>query len=127
MRFAILSLVLFLIAGCGGLEPSARVPKTAVLSTSDVLPISAAIASTPDRRLVVRGFVFERAGQTRLCETLREAFPPQCAPSSLTVVNSDALPELDYDSYRDVRWSRQPVALYGLLAGDTLRIIEHSE
>jgi hypothetical protein len=60
----------------------------------------------------------------RLCEAVRETYPPQCGGRSLRIVGLDLrtveLEQADDPSFEGVRWSRPQIRLGGRVEGDRL-------
>ena len=67
------------------------------------------------------GFVVVRGETARLCETLRESFPPQCGEPSIEITN---IAELDAEltTAEGVSWTDQPVTLTGTITSGILTI-----
>ena len=68
-----------LLAGCGTNEDVPTPPAVDSLSIQD------ALESDGDGPLMVRGYLIDRDGELRLCETILESHPPQCGEPSLGV------------------------------------------
>ena len=108
-RLALLAVVL---AGCGGEDeppPSAGAP-----IPSGGLSIAQAQASNLDGPLTVVGHLAERDDVLRLCDGLRESYPPQCVDPSLRI-------DGDVDAEIGER-----VSIVGKVDGDVLRVSETS-
>ena len=108
-RFALLAVVL---VGCGGEGP--QPPSAGAPIPSGGLSIAEAKASKLDGPLTVVGHLAERDRALRLCDGLRESYPPQCVDPSLRI-------EGDVDGEIGER-----VSLLGEIDGDVLRVSETS-
>jgi hypothetical protein len=86
------------------------------------LTVAQALAEGGD--VTVRGALFVEGGTTRLCEAVRESYPPQCGGRALVVQGLDVasleLEEPSDPTFAPVRWSRRQVTLRGRVSGDQL-------
>lgn len=110
-----------LFAGCGGSE--AAVP-TSTVETADagasMLPNSgisiAEARSLAGDPVAVRAFVFVAPdGTARLCDEVRESFPPQCGQTAIVVTGLPTELIDGLDQAQGVRWSNGPVQLIGTI------------
>ena len=108
-RLALLAVVL---AGCAGEDE--RPPAAGAPIPSGGLSIADAKASNLDGPLMVVGHLAERDGALRLCDGLRESYPPQCVDPSLRI-------DGDVDGEIGER-----VSVLGEVDGDVLRVSEQS-
>lgn len=93
-RLACVTLTLLLLAACGGDEP-----------------LTVAGARSSEGVVEVEGYLIERNGELRLCETILESFPPQCGEPSLRVVGAGRAA------------SEERVTLLGVVEDGTLRVV----
>lgn len=121
---ALLSLVLTLgVAACGGGSEQKPVPASGMPIAGGGLSVSEALASDVEGPLMVKGYVVVANGETRLCEALAEALPPQCGGAFVRVEG------LDLAGLREqggVRWSDETVSLLGEIADGTLTVSVNS-
>ncbi len=89
MRLLLILPVALLLASCGGGETDRPAPQPAPSAAAPILggglSIQEAIDSDLDGPLMVRGYLIEREGELRLCDAIRESYPPQCGEPSLRV------------------------------------------
>ena len=68
-----------------------------------------------DGAFELRGFFFADDAGARMCETLRESFPPQCGGASIPVGDFEV--DLPLSSEAGVSWTDQVVYLEGEIVG----------
>ncbi len=93
--------------------------------TSGVGPgisIGEALTSNLTGPLLINGLLHVQNGQVRLCESLAESFPPQCAERFLVVKGLDLTTMDGLTSEGSVTWSDQPVQLLGTVEDEVLTI-----
>lgn len=126
------------LAACGGSSapepapssgaPGAGAPGAAAPAPGGGLRIDEAIASPLDGPLRVTGYlVVAEDGSARLCDALRESYPPQCGGSSLAVEGLDLRSVEGLTSPRDpslaqVRWTERQLSLLGTVEDGTLTV-----
>ena len=86
------------------------------------ISIGEALTSNLDGPLLVNGLLHAQNDDVRLCETLAESFPPQCAGRSLVVQGLDLTTMDGLTSEGSVTWSDQPVQLLGTVEGGGLTV-----
>ena len=124
MRTINILLVALVLAGCGSSTGEDDAPATGA-AVGPGLSVREAIATTAEGPLLVTGAVVASQGETRLCETLAESYPPQCGEPSLEVAGLDAgelkrvAPESDAEGR--VRWGEN-ARLLGRVSGRVLTI-----
>ena len=85
---------------------------TAVLSVAD--------AANAAGQVTVTGFLIDVAGESRLCESLAESFPPQCGEASITLTSLDQIDPDELKTEGDVTWTDYPVTVFGEMVDGTL-------
>lgn len=114
-------LVALPFAGCGDDAPDAAggtrpadPASGAMLPSAAPLTVADALASTLAGPLLVRATLLVGAdGAARLCDTVRESYPPQCGDPSMPITGLP--PELvaSLAHAGGVRWSDEPVTFMG--------------
>ena len=104
-----LAAFVLLLAGCGDGEQQQQ-PAAGAAIPGGGLSIDEARTSALDGPLMVVGFLARRDGELRLCDGLRESYPPQCVEPSLRV-------EGEVDGEVGAR-----VSLLGDVEGDVIRV-----
>ena len=121
---------LAVLAGCSDDGGTAAAPATTAEQPSPAagtmladagISVAEALAADPGDALVaVRAHLLVAAdGSARLCDALRESFPPQCGGAAVTVTG---IPEGFIDGLSPgggLRWSDQPVQLIGRMREGT--------
>jgi hypothetical protein len=120
---------LAMLAGCSDDGGTAAAPTTAEQPSpaSGAMPadagisVAGALAAEPGDALVaVRAHLLVAAdGSARLCDLLRESFPPQCGGAAMAV---NGIPESILDGLSaggGLRWSDQPLQLIGRMRDAT--------
>ena len=77
--------------------------------------VADATAQPIDGGFELRGFFFADDAGARVCETLRESFPPQCGGASIPVGDFDV--DIPLSSEAGVSWTDQVVYLEGEIIG----------
>ncbi len=72
--------------------------------------------------LLINGQLHVENGRARLCETLAESFPPQCAGKFLVVQGLDLTTIDGLTSEGSVTWSDQTVQVLGTVEGEVLTV-----
>ena len=72
--------------------------------------------------LLINGLLHVENGQVRLCESLAESFPPQCAGRFLVVKGLDLLKMDGLTREGSVMWSERSVQILGTLEGGELTV-----
>ncbi len=86
------------------------------------ISIGEALTSNLDGPLLVNGLLHAQNDKVRLCETLAESFPPQCAGRSLVVQGLDLTTVDGLASEGSVTWSDQPVQVLGTVEAEVLTV-----
>ena len=86
------------------------------------ISIGEALTSNLDGPLLVNGILHARNDDVRLCETLAESFPPQCAGRFLMVQGLDLTTVDGLTTEGSVTWSDQPVQVLGTVEGEVLTV-----
>ena len=86
------------------------------------LSIGEALTSNLTGPLLINGLLHVQNGQVRLCESLAESFPPQCAGRFLVVEGLDLTTMDGLTSEGSVTWSDQPVQVLGTVEGEVLTV-----
>ena len=86
------------------------------------LSIGEALTSNLTGPLLINGLLHVQTGQVRLCESLAESFPPQCAGRFLVVEGLDLTTMDGLTSEGSVTWSDQPVQVLGTVEGEVLTV-----
>jgi len=86
------------------------------------ISIGEAFTSNLKGPLLVNGLLHVQNGQVRLCETLAESFPPQCAGKFLVVNGLDLMTVEGLTSEGSITWSNQPVQVLGTVGGEVLTV-----
>jgi len=94
-------------AGCGGQD------ETPVSSTGETIDSDGAVE--------LEGFVVIRDGRGRLCEVLRESFPPQCGDPAVEIANIEAI-DVELTTAQGVSWTDQRVTLTGEVDSGVLTV-----
>lgn len=94
-------------AGCGGED------ETPITSLGEAI--------NSDGVVELEGFVVIRDGLGRLCEVLRESFPPQCGGPAVEIANIEAV-EVELTTAQSVSWTDQRVTLTGEVASGVLTV-----
>ncbi len=117
MRVHCLSLLaaVLLLPSCGGESDAGPPPSAGVPARGGGLTVSAALRSTIDDVLLVRGALFVEDGKARLCEAQAESYPPQCAGASIDVerIPPEEREKLMKSEDGRVEWSEGEVRLLG--------------
>lgn len=90
--------------------------------TSDVqgLSVAEALSYEGGEPVAVAAFLVADADGTRMCDALAESFPPQCGGDGALRVEGLDLDELPVAEEGDVRWTDEPVIVFGTVSGGTL-------
>ena len=86
------------------------------------ISIGEALTSNLTGPLLINGLLHVQNDQARLCETLRESFPPQCGGRFLKVEGLDLMTVDGLRSEGSVTWSDQPVQVLGTVEGEVLTV-----
>ena len=86
------------------------------------ISIGEALTSNLDGPLLVNGILHAQNDDVRLCETLAESFPPQCAGRFLVVQGLDLTTVDGLTSEGSVTWSDQPVQVLGTVEDEVLTL-----
>jgi len=86
------------------------------------LSIGEALTSNLTGPLLINGLLHVQNGQVRLCESLAESFPPQCAGRFLVVEGLDLTTMDGLTSEGSVTWSDQPEQVLGTVEGEVLTV-----
>ncbi len=86
------------------------------------ISIGEALTSNLDGPLLVNGLLHAQNDDVRLCETLAESFPPQCAGRSLVVEGLDLMTIDGLTSAGSYTWSDQTVQVLGTVEGGVLTV-----
>lgn len=134
-RLSVLLLILSLIASaCTGSEPVSTEPGAADAclagapdcedtSSSDLpatepergVSVVDATEQPIDGAFELRGFFFADDSGARMCETLRESFPPQCGGAFIPVGDFDV--DMSLSTEAGVSWTDEVVYLEGQIIG----------
>ena len=98
------------------------VPDKPISGVGPGISISEALATNIAGPLLINGLLHVENNQARLCETLAESFPPQCAGKSLKVIGLAPKTMDGLTSEGSVTWSDQPVQVLGTMEGDVLTV-----
>ena len=131
-RVALIAVLSFALAACGGSADDAAVPATDATTAGTGsqtgppsagigpgLTVSEARATDAEGPLLVRGALVVEGGTARLCERLAESAPPQCGGDALEVEGLDVSTIEALQSSGDVQWADQ-VKILGDVDGDRL-------
>jgi len=86
------------------------------------ISIGEALTSNLTGPLLINGLLHAQNDQARLCETLAESFPPQCAGRFLVVEGLDLMTMDGLRSEGSVTWSDQPVQVLGTVEDEVLTV-----
>lgn len=86
------------------------------------LTVGEAIAYSGAQVVAVRGFLIADDNEARLCELVMESFPPQCGEPSVRITNPEAFPSETVQSAQGIRWTDQPVTVFGHIVDGELTI-----
>lgn len=86
------------------------------------LSVGEAIAYSGTQVVAVFGFLIADDSEARLCERVMESLPPQCGEPSVRITNPDAFPNETVKSAQGVRWTDQPVTVFGHIVDGELTI-----
>jgi hypothetical protein len=98
----LLGLVVLACSGCGSDDGEAGSPGP---------------AATSGTAFEFTGYIFSSGGETRICDAIRESYPPQCGGESYRVTGLD-FSGVELEDAQGVSWTQQPVTLEGVLAAD---------
>lgn len=86
------------------------------------ISIGEALTSKLTGPLLINGLLHVQNDKARLCETLAESFPPQCAGRFLVVEGLDLMTVDGLRSEGSVTWSDQPVQILGTVEDEVLTV-----
>jgi hypothetical protein len=118
------------LAGCGGADEEAQQERPAETGVTDIVGVPGAeggmaIGEALERegeQVLVRGFLHEAEGETRLCAQLDDAVPAGCVEPSVRV-EGFSLAEIDgIQEHEGVRWLNDDLALEGRLEDGALHV-----
>ena len=98
------------------------VPDKLISGVGPGISISEALATDITGPLLINGILHVQNSQTRLCETLAESFPPQCAGKSLVVDGLDLTTIDGLTTEGSISWTDQPVQILGTVVSEVLTI-----
>ncbi len=117
---AVVTIASLVAAACG--DDDGDLVSDPVSGVCPGISISEALATDITGPLLINGLLHVQNGQARLCETLAESFPPQCAGRFLVVKGLDLATIDGLTSEGSVTWSDQAVQVLGTLDGEVLTV-----
>ena len=133
MRFVLTLFAALALASCGGesaeppASPSPSPPPPAASATGRGLTVSQALAVDVGGPLLVRGALYVRDGETRLCEALAESYPPQCGGASLLVEGVDVSEVEGVQTAEGISWTEGEIKLLGVIEKGTLVVSDTAQ
>lgn len=77
------------------------------------LTVGEALAYTGSQVIAVKAFLIQDATEARLCDLVLESLPPQCGEPSMRITNPEAFPQETVVSQQGIKWTDQPVTIFG--------------
>jgi hypothetical protein len=114
----LLAAAVALAAGCGGNEAERQPP--APSPTGPGLTVSEALASDAEGLLLVRGALYARGAEVRLCEALAESYPPQCGVASVPLEGLSVSDVRGVQRAQGVAWTDTEIKVLGELENGVL-------
>ena len=116
---AVVTIASVVAAACGDDDDPVSGP---IIGVGPGLSIGEALTSNLTGPLLINGLLHAQNNQVRLCESLAESFPPQCAGRFLVVEGLDLTTMDGLTSEGSVTWSDQPVQVLGTVEGEVLTV-----
>ena len=117
---AVVTIASVVAAACGNDEDD--LVSGPVSGVGPGISIGEALTSNLTGPLLINGLLHVQNDQARLCETLAESFPPQCAGKFLEVEGLDLMTIDGLRSEGSVTWSGQPMQILGTVEGEVLTV-----
>ena len=124
MRLFLGVAVVLAVTGCGASDEE-RPP--AASAAGPGLTVSEALESNDEGPLLVRGSLYARGGETRLCEALAESYPPQCGGASIPVRGLTVSEVEGVQSAEGVSWTEMEIKVLGEIEDGTLVVSDTAQ